>query len=93
MRLIALFAGVLFGSGCAIEPISTTQTVAYVSVEWSTPGRIATECGPTPHAGLTVIACYKDGRIIMRKIEGWNDHEGLETLGHEVLHALGGKHD
>ena len=40
-------------------------------------------------------ACYsrEHNRLVIAKIDGENDHEGFQDLGHEVWHAMGNQHE
>lgn len=91
ITVVAVVLAILLG-GCSSIPMTKApdKDVIWVKVEWSSPEKIAAECGFSRDG---VIACFKDGyRIIMRMINGWNDESGICTLGHEVFHALGAEH-
>ena len=92
-RLLPLL---LLLAGC-VAPNAMThdadRTNVVVRVKWSTPEQISALCGgSTPM--WSVQACWLDtGFIVMQKPRDFDDHERLETLGHEIFHGLGARHD
>jgi hypothetical protein len=44
------------------------------------------------HCGKHGGGCFKNGVIHIPIIEGLQDHCGVQTLGHEIMHVLGYQH-
>ncbi len=70
------------------------RQLACVAGQWSPKEQIAGYCGRDNVYGLPNQACLVDGyMIISRKPQGWNDEAAMVSLGHELYHALGARHD
>jgi hypothetical protein len=90
-------------SGCAVAPTGsspmqltrdTDKQMACVAVQWTPREEIANYCGRDPVYGLSNQACLMNGyTIVSRKPKDWNDEAAMISLGHELYHALGAKHD
>ena len=98
-KCIASALALALVGGCALPgPLPMTRDAdrqsACVSVRWSTPAQIIAACGLDPVSGRPNQACYLDGSIIVApKPAGWGDEAALLSLGHELFHALGARHD
>jgi len=70
------------------------RQLACVAVQWTPKEQIAGYCGRDNVYGLPNQACLVDGyMIISRKPTNWNDEAAMVSLGHELYHALGARHD
>lgn len=62
-------------------------------MHWSTPEQIVSKCGPGKVSCATVATVrIPSSHIWAQKPRGFDDHERVCTLGHELLHALGADH-
>jgi hypothetical protein len=85
---------VLLLVGCTVEP-DTTQAIKVTFVKDTS--EVRQRCGNTP---LEPYGCAKQHRseinpkgsceIIAIRPTGFDDHEAVKTLGHELLHCLWG---
>lgn len=80
-------------AGPIVDTSGPTKTWATVEVVWSTPEEIRAKCGTQEWSGLSNQACLVNGyQIVVRPCAGFNDEACLLSLGHELLHTLGGRH-
>ena len=78
--------------GPIVDTKAADRTAACMSFFWSTPEVIASKCG-TGLFGEPNQACLIDGVVYVGpKPAGFNDERVLLSMGHEMLHALGGEH-
>ena len=85
---------VLLLMGCTVEP-ENTQAIKVTFVKDTS--EVRQKCGNTP---LEPYGCAKQHRseinpngaceIIAIRPTGFDDHEAVKTLGHELLHCLWG---
>ena len=79
--------------GCTQEPATDTKPITLTLVAKS---EVKSHCGDSP---LEPYGCAKQkdaGRceIVAIKPRGFDDHEAIKTLGHELWHCFHGKvHD
>lgn len=90
-RLDVLALSILL-CGCA-GPLPMTRDAdrmhVSIVVQWATPEQIATMCKSERSMGCLI----GDQLIVTRKPTNWGDEAALLSLGHEVYHALGARHD
>ena len=98
-RPLVLLVGILLLAGCAQAPLVTGPDVqtALVFVRWSNQEQIDAAC-PAEQKSINqtiehTIGCYANGMIYMPRPSSWSDSFLMEVLGHEVLHALGYRHE
>ncbi len=73
------------------QPLKLTKNQAKIIVFWKEESEIGAFCGNGGNACALNVG--DETYIYTPKPRGWNDSPRLRRLGHEVLHALGGKHE
>ena len=96
--LASLIAMTVLAGCAATGPMVLTKDadrqLACVAVQWTPKEQIAGYCGRDNVYGLPNQACLVDGyRIVSPKPRDWNDEAAMVSLGHELYHALGARHD
>lgn len=91
--------------GCAVQSAQypntakSTRTTATIHIIWLPSHKItnlacsALSGQPIPKDG-TIVGCYNPSTQTIYAVQprSFNDHFGLEILGHEFWHALGAEH-
>lgn len=104
----SILACVVFAiTGCAGVPIMSAESLTQARIEsaalvptrtnvqltviWVDSRTIGEHCGPRALACARVTGA--GGIIHAAMPRSWNDDARLRTLGHELMHILGGQHD
>ena len=96
---VASLLAVAVLTGCStLAPMALTREAdretACVAVQWTPRDQILNYCERDSAYGRANQACLVDGyRIVSAKPGDWYDEAALASLGRELYHALGARHE